>query len=437
MSVEPYWELTFDEDGHPDPAESDALTRGVAQQGVTDLVMFAHGWNNDRSSATRLYTAFFAPFPGLLAAGGAEAAGHRVGYAGVIWPSMDFPDEPVPHFPQQGVRARAVHAGLDPATREALVRLLPCQEAAVDRLSELLAQRPDDPARLEEFVTLARGLAPAAQAANGQAPGVYDLGPGPLPAMLTADARQVCGDFASALESVGALSASLFGGVVDGMERLWHGAFELLRQISYWTMKRRAGTVGHDGLGPFLGGLARSSPALRVHLVGHSFGARLVSFALSGLPDGRSPVASVTLLEGAFSHYAFASSLPFATDRGGALSGLYDRIDGPLVCCYSSHDTALGVLYPLASMASRDDDSVLGLDIPRWGALGHDGVQSVSACSGIPVADVLRDGLPADDCVNVDASSVVSRGGPPTGAHSDICHEELARVVLLAGKVVG
>ncbi|MGW1074595.1 serine-threonine protein kinase [Streptomyces sp. NPDC002537] len=426
MSVEPYWELTFDENGGPDPAERDALVQGLARRNITDLVMFSHGWNNNRSTATALYDRFFAPFPGLLAG---AAGGRRVGYAGVIWPSMDFPDEPIPHLPAAATASGAGPAGLDPVTRQELVRVLPCEAAVVDRLAELLAQRPDDPARLEEFVSLARGLVPA------QPPGVTDLGPGPLPAMLTADPRQVCGDFASALAGAGALPAELLGGVTSGLKWLWHGAFELLRQISYYTMKRRAGTVGRNGLGPFLG-LVRSATGPRVHLVGHSFGARLASFALSGLPDGASPVASVTLLQGAFSHYVFAPRLPFATDRGGTLSGLYDRVDGPLVCCYSSHDTALGVLYPLASMASGDDDSVLGLDDSRWGALGHDGMHAVDDCPDLSLAEALQGALPSSGCVNVDTSAVVCHGGPPTGAHSDICHEELARVVLLAGGLV-
>jgi hypothetical protein len=37
--------------------------------------------------------------------------------------------------------------------------------------------------------------------------------------------------------------------------------------------------------------------------------------------------------------------------------------------------------------------------------------------------------------VSVDAASVVRRGGPPAGAHSDIGHPELARVILAAGRI--
>ncbi|MYV68886.1 serine-threonine protein kinase, partial [Streptomyces sp. SID2131] len=74
-----------------------------------------------------------------------------------------------------------------------------------------------------------------------------------------------------------------------------------------------------------------------------------VAHALRGLPAGARPVASVTLLQGAFSHYAFAARLPHAPEQSGALRDLQHRIRGPLVVCHSRHDTALGTLYPLAS----------------------------------------------------------------------------------------
>ena len=65
MSVTPYWELTFDADGDPDTGRRDRLLAEVVDRGVKDLVVFSHGWNSDRSGATRLYSRFFAPFPQL------------------------------------------------------------------------------------------------------------------------------------------------------------------------------------------------------------------------------------------------------------------------------------------------------------------------------------------------------------------------------------
>jgi hypothetical protein len=113
---------------------------------------------------------------------------------------------------------------------------------------------------------------------------------------------------------------------------------------------------------------------------------------------------------------------------------MQQRIDGPAVACYSRHDSALGVMYPLASSLAGDDATAVGLD-KRWWAMGHDGIQAVERASRLTLEETLRNGIPGSGCVSVDAASVVRRGGPPSGAHSDICHPELARVVLAAGHI--
>jgi hypothetical protein len=246
----------------------------------------------------------------------------------------------------------------------------------------------------------------------------------------------VCQGFTEALAQTGAIEESTEEQEIGfDLDRLWDGAHELLRQSAYYAMKRRAGTVGELGLGPALGRLAEQAPQVRVHLMGHSFGARLVSFALRGLPDGVRNVRSVTLLQGAFSHYVFAEQLPHQRRSGGALRGQQRRVDGPVVCCHSKHDTALGVLYPLASRMAGDASSLLGFD-RKWGALGHGGIQAVDGTPSWTLREALGRSFPESGCVNVDAAKVVRRGGPPLGAHSDICHEELARVVLAAGRIV-
>ncbi|MGK5637540.1 serine-threonine protein kinase [Streptomyces sp. URMC 126] len=436
MSVQPYWELTFGKDGRVEPGERDALLQGAADGRLTDVIVFAHGWNNTRATATALYRRFFTPFPTLLDTLAAPAGPPRVGYVGVVWPSLRFADEAPPFLAAPPVPPDGPVAGpgLPPGTREALALVFPGREAVIGRLAELAERQPEDRARLEEFTGLVRTLVnprPREAEREGSADDAWtrDTESEPMvPAMFTDSAVEVCGRFATALESTGAVPApGLFGGALG---RVWRGALELLRQGTYWEMKRRAGVVGRQGLGPVAGELAGRGP--RVHLVGHSFGARLVAFALGGLPDGVR-VASLTLLQGAFSHYAFAPRLPFAPRRGGVLHDLTDRVEGPLVCCHSRHDTALGTLYPLASRLAGDADSLLGVDTTRWGALGYDGAREVPGCAARTLAEALADGLPPGGCVNVDASEVVRTGGPPSGAHSDICHEELARVVLLAG----
>jgi hypothetical protein len=206
-------------------------------------------------------------------------------------------------------------------------------------------------------------------------------------------------------------------------------------------MKNRAGMIGQKGLGPFLGRLQAAPGDVRVHLVGHSFGARLVSFSLLGLPPAAqtSTVGSLTLLQGAFSHFAFSPSLPFAASRKGALAGMLARIDGPLTVGFSTHDQAVGTFYPLASLSSGEDAAAAQDRLYRWGGLGHDGAQATSA-----LLDTLQKAGPAavyrfrdHAALNVDCSDVVVKGEPPTGAHSDVVHTELTWLVLKAAKLVG
>ncbi|MFD9410657.1 serine-threonine protein kinase [Streptomyces sp. NPDC059989] len=428
IGVGPYAELTFDAEGDVDGATREAVARIEA----TDLLVFAHGWNSDRSTATRLYDRFFAPFPGLV---GPQV---RLGYVGVVWPSIRFSDEPIPDFETPGALAEpGFGTALDPGTREALGEFWPGRGAELDRVAELLEERPESAAAFVEFGALVRELAGVDAVPSAVAPAV--------PALFTEDVLEVCRTLTLALAEAGAPAGDADDTDADsdderglaiggGLRSLWKGAKELLRQATYYQMKKRAGVVGERGLGPVLAELARRRPGLRIHLIGHSFGARVVSFSLRAVPDGARHVTSLTLLQGAFSHYAFCDRLPHDGGRGGALAGLQRRVDGPVVACHSPHDTSLKVFYPLASRMAGDSAGLLGFD-ERWGAIGHDGVQAVAGAPRLTLDAALREGVPTSGCVSVDAGSVVRRGGAPSGAHSDICHEELARVVVAAGRM--
>jgi hypothetical protein len=215
---------------------------------------------------------------------------------------------------------------------------------------------------------------------------------------------------------------------------LWDGAKEALRAASYWQMKERAGVVGKAGLGPLVMDIYKAAPDARIHLLGHSFGARLVSFSLAGLPASAvgtaSPVKSLVLLQGAFSHFAFADALPHDRKRSGALKGMENRVDGPILVTHSRKDTAVGSAYPKASFLSRDDAAGTSAKVPRWGAMGSSGAQAVAATE-------LRFGNVGDNYrfsrgrfFNLDGNTVIVNGGPPSGAHSDIVHDKIAWAVI-------
>lgn len=452
----PYWTVRFDQHGDPDRALVDELLAGLGPAEVTDLFVFSHGWNSSPAGADRLYRRFFSLMATELRDGDL-ADGHRVGVLGVVWPSMRWLDEPIPDFPAVdgagGVDdGTAVDVTASPVSPDAapaeLVGALkevfdaPVQRDALDRMGVLLEQRPEDPQRLTEFQQLMVALDTAEP---GSPPEGADEDIGELN-LLRDDPVAMSERMLATIESVtpphGGVSAAgddhgdaaALGGLG---QRLWRGALEALRQLTYFEMKRRAGTVGERGLGPLCARIARTTPGVRLHLVGHSFGARLVSFALRGLPsEGASPVKSLLLLQGAFSHFAFARSLPFRPADGGALAGHEARVDGPVASVYSIHDTAVGVLYPAASLASGDVAS-FDATIDRWGAIGHDGAREVDAVTGAVRPDGPAPDPPPRGFLNVDASAVVRVGGPPAGAHSDIFHPELARLALRAAGLTG
>lgn len=432
VGVRPYVELTFDAEGDAAPGAREAVF-GIE---ATDLLVFAHGWNSDRSTSVRLFDRFYAPFEDLV------GTGVRLGYVGVVWPSIRFADEPIPDFDHGALAEPRYGTALDPQTRQALGSFWPGRRAELDRIAELLEERPAQEGAFAEFGALVRELA-GVDGVDSHDDLASAFAPREVPAFLTLDVLQVCRAFTEALVSVGATLPDAPPGLVGdgpafsvggGMRTLWNGAKEMLRQATYYQMKARAGVVGEHGLGPVVAELASRRPALRIHLVGHSFGGRVVSFALRELPSWARNVKSLTLLQGAFSHYAFADSLPHARDRGGALHGLQHRVDGPVAACHSSYDSALKVFYPLASRMAGDSAGLMGFDA-RWGAIGHDGVQAMPDAPRLTLDAALRGGLPAAGCVSVDAGSVVRRGGAPSGAHSDICHEELARLVVAAGRM--
>jgi hypothetical protein len=222
---------------------------------------------------------------------------------------------------------------------------------------------------------------------------------------------------------------------------LWAGAKDALRIATYWQMKQRAATVGRDGLGGLvLSKLVRDAPHTRVHLIGHSFGARLVSFSLSGLPEGvteaASPVKSLFLLQGAFSHYAFADKLPHDASRSGALKGMAKYVDGPLLTTHSLKDLAVGVSYPAASFVNQDDSAAAIDQSIRFGAMGHDGAQAVAAASALLGTPGTIYPLQKGKWVNLDGNRVIVHGGLPSGAHSDIVYPHTAWAALAAAGLV-
>ncbi len=147
-------------------------------------------------------------------------------------------------------------------------------------------------------------------------------------------------------------------------------AAKLLNFMSWIAMKNLAGEVGELGLAPVVSTLRRQLPGVRIHLAGHSLGARLVTACCR-----QTQVDSLTLLEPAFSHYGFSP------DAGGGQRGYFrDVIEkrsvrGPIVATFSRLDTVVGTAYAVASRLTRDRLQWIGDAADPYGGMGHNGAQ--------------------------------------------------------------
>jgi pimeloyl-ACP methyl ester carboxylesterase len=205
------------------------------------------------------------------------------------------------------------------------------------------------------------------------------------------------------------------------------GAQRLLNYATYWQMKNRAGVIGQGGVNDLVRGIRDAHPNIKLHLVGHSFGARLVTAATLG-PAGTQPIrpASLTLLQPAFSHYGFAQRYDGANDgffRAVVGSGL---VGGPIVVTYSSHDEAIGTLYPLASLVAGQVASALGDKDDPHGGMGRNGAQKTpEAADGVLLAVGGEYAFVAGPVFNLRSDDVIKN-------HGDIANDEVAYALLRA-----
>jgi pimeloyl-ACP methyl ester carboxylesterase len=191
-------------------------------------------------------------------------------------------------------------------------------------------------------------------------------------------------------------------------------------------MKIRAGVVGNGLAAQVLNPVLADGK--RVHLVGHSFGGRLMT-AATAAAEGK--ISNPTLLQGAFSHNALS------LDPDGPINGAYRsvidnaKVSGRIAAAHSDHDAAVWIAYPLASRVFRDSYSlrlaagplgqVLGGPTDRYGAMGANGPQNLPGVSHSIFTGTSLPGLQSGVHV-LDCTSFVT-------SHSDVWKQGSAYIV--------
>ncbi|MFC0678186.1 hypothetical protein ACFFGH_10075 [Lysobacter korlensis] len=445
----PYFEVQFTKTGDVhDREEAEALQRHLATSDGEDLLVLAHGWNNDMRDARGLYDGLLRELRAAVSARRIAGAPRRITVLGVLWPSKKFADMEI---------TASGAAGLGSAvTDDAILRQIdqlqevfdePEQVAALESAKALLPKLEDSPRAQREFADLVRSAVSheplpddAREAADEDASDTFFALPGSdlmerlakpidLEAEFPADESgdEPFDDLGGAAR-VGVDDAGGAAGLGEFLSGMKAAAGNLLNYATFFSMKQRAGTVGQRGVNTLLREIAGQHPDLRVHLLGHSFGARLVTAATAG-PDERAGFSpsSLVLLQAAFSHNGFAENFDGKGGNGDFRRIVARRlISGPIVVSHTRNDKAVGLAYPLASKISGSDSAGLGDARDRFGGLGSNGAQfTPEAVKGrlAPVSESYD--FQRGRVYNLRADSVIS-------SHSDIVKPEVAHVVLAA-----
>lgn len=361
----PYSTAEFGQDGRQ-------LLAPALPGSTREIIIVSHGWNNDRGAAESLYRMLFERVAAVHAEGTAGLA-----IVGVIWPSkkFDFSDEA-----QKESRNAVGAASLGGDGAEERQRSLDRQFAEFEALfedspngQELSKLRPllgqlDQPAAQADFIRKLRCLVDAPDDRSDLDASSFFFEAND-PQDVFRNARQASADVGtSGTHDGGTMGAAGLSDVFDG---IGNAVSSLLNITTYYEMKKRAGTVGALGVAPLIDALAQRDEVQRIHLVGHSFGARLVTAA--AMHSTTPKLYGMFLLQAAFSHNAFSEAGYFRDVIAR------HRLAGPIVITHTVNDTAVGKHYAIASRISGDDAAGLGDPSDKYGGLGRNGALNIAA----------------------------------------------------------
>lgn len=356
----PWYIIPFDREGEcTGPETRKHLMERLKVDPYTDVYMFSHGWNNAWKEATERYDSFVEGFLAMREKFNLKtASNYRPLLVGIYWPSTILVTEK-----EFGPKILATPG-----------RLSEDEEAAIAeerfRVAELASMVP----------TASRGrfyeLAQAAEIDTAQAielaellEGVYQAPDDELPfagvlsrfeilagwkqwsvetTPPTKETSGVAGDDDDATPTSTPQSAGKLGDLI--MKILPR---DIIRSATVYQMKDRAGTVGATGVKKLIEDMYDCFSG-RLHLIGHSYGCKLLLSALkfAKLPEKRK-ADSMLLLQAAISHLSFADEVP-GTGKPGGYRSVLDRVEKPIFATYSRKDFPLHNLFHVG--VRRDAD---------------------------------------------------------------------------------
>lgn len=425
-----YFLICYDADGRErvdDP--SGLMSKNVLErlrssgQAITDIFFLSHGWKGDILAAIDQYDRWIKTMlqcPADIKVAHEKYPGFTPLIIGLHWPSLPWGDEELGGTVSYSLGATESVEHLISSYAERLSTTTKARHALETIFNAALVDiEPDQlPSEVRDaYMTLEQETGLSSEGVASK-PGAdrdrFD------PEVIYEEAQELATDIVS------------FGGAEVGGLLL-----APLRQLSFWKMKDRARNFGERGAHSLLKTLQADSSTrkIRFHGMGHSFGCIVMSGMLAGPPEGSSlerPLDSIMLVQGALSLWSYCSEIPFNLREPGYFHSIIkeQRVKGPTITTQSRFDTAVGRIYPLGA-AAKSQVSFEGSEFPRYGGLGAYGVRG----PGLSLIDESM--LPVDQrydfqrgkIYNLASDSYIKQGGGISGAHSDICHPEVAHAM--------
>ncbi|MEJ7559185.1 MAG: alpha/beta hydrolase [Pedobacter sp.] len=423
MSI-PHFEIHFSKDAERvDSNQVDGVIKALRETDYTDLIVLCHGWNNNIAEARNLYGGLLDLISSSITANHDESK--RFAALNIFWPSKKFTD------------AKLIPGGAaSNDDSEESLRL----ENEWKKMADLF----DDENSLVAYEQILEGiqkgkneeeLSPQFQrilaALNGGVENseCFDnlsidrvktfLQDGSLPYLETG---QEAGGAASNDNSQTNGENGYALGFFFGMKQ---GFANMINLTTYYKMKARAGEIGTEGLSPLLSDIKETKPNIDVHLVGHSFGARLVTSCLQGIKPIE--VKTLALLQAAFSHYAFAKKYDDINDGffRQVLTG--SKVKGAILITHTRADRAVGLSYALASRLLEQESSDIGDKSSLYGGLGGNGAQKTPEVDNSISLRLAVDSnqFRAGKVYNLLSDNII-------GGHSDVVKPEVADILTKA-----
>ena len=417
---------------------------------VDDLIVISHGWNNDENEARALYTGFLGCAAAVWEkAGFTPAQLARTGVLALFWPSKKF-DEGSITAAAPGAGAAGLGGGDDDAAAaEADARLRvqiaelrrtvpPALQAALDgALSQVAGLDASSDAQDGFVAALAPFFAPGSEPDPALDNAAAGISAGKSGSAVLSDVRNqlVTGSVSVPAPEAGGAAAigdadpalPAAGGAAgfNPFATIKDAALMLLNVTTYYTMKERAGTIGRTGVKTLLAQAFAANPKLRAHLVGHSFGGRLVT-SLANALDAGTQARTLTLLEAAYSHYGLSAD--FQNRGPGAFRHVVDgkTVRGTISITHSAHDWAVGLAYPIASAIAHQTGAAIGDASDLYGGMGRNGAQETGEAfdDTLLATQTAYAALPAGKTIrNLDGDAIIT-------SHGDVARVETAWALL-------